>query len=69
MWLSSKSLDKEYQETTILDLKEPLKLRNIIIPFSKFSKTQEYIYYGSEKIPFKERHLLYQKIFKNEFTE
>ena len=65
--MSSKSTDKEYQKIPIQDLEEPLKLKNIIIPFSKFSKSEKFIYYGHEKIPFHERHPVYQTLLKKEF--
>ncbi len=67
--MSSKSTDKEYQKIPIQDLEEPLKLKNIIIPFSKFSKSEKFIYYGHEKIPFHERHPVYQTLLKKEFIE
>ena len=67
--MSSKSTDEEYQKIPIQDLEEPLKLNNIIIPFSKFSNSEQYIYYGHEKIAFSERHPVYQVIFKSEFAE
>ena len=43
----------------------------IIIPFSDFgiSKNPSYIYNGDEDINFKERHLIYQKLFLDEFRE
>ncbi len=67
--MSSKSTDKKYQKIPIQDLEKPLKLNNVIIPFSKFSKTEEFIYYGYEKIPFSERHPVYQTLLKREFAE
>lgn len=67
--MSSKSQDKKLQEIPIYDEEERLKLKNLIIPFSKFSRPEEYIYYGHEKIPFKKRHSAYQAILKHEFAE
>ncbi len=67
--MSSKSTDKKFQKIPIQDLEEPLQLNNVIIPFSKFSKSEEFIYYGHEKIPFQERHPVYQTLLKREFAE
>ena len=67
--MSSKTLDKKLQEIPFLNIEEPLKLKNLIIPFSKFSSPKKYIYYGHEKIPFKERHVAYQTIIRLEFAE
>ncbi|UCC20138.1 MAG: hypothetical protein JSV62_02320 [Promethearchaeota archaeon] len=67
--MSSKSLDKKQKEIQIINLEEPLRLRNFIIPFSKFSNPEKYIYYGYEKIPFHERHPIYQVILRNEFVK
>ena len=69
--MSSKSIDKKFQG--ILDqeieLEEPLNFNKIIIPFSKFYKPTQYIYYGNEKIPFNKRHPIYQAILRNEFAD
>ncbi|MFX0021522.1 MAG: hypothetical protein ACFE9S_04300 [Candidatus Hermodarchaeota archaeon] len=67
--MSSKSTDKKYQKIPIHDLEEPLKLNNVIIPFSKFSNSEVFIYYGYEKMPFSERHPIFQAILKREFIE
>ena len=61
--------DKKLQDILIFDEEEHLKLKDLIIPFSKFSKPEEHIYHGHEKIPFKKRHSDYQAIFRHEFTE
>jgi hypothetical protein len=66
--MSSKSTDKKYQKIPIQDLLEPLKLKTAIIPYSKFSKTEKFIYDGHEKIPFHERHPVYQTLMKKEFA-
>jgi hypothetical protein len=66
--ISSKSLDKKTQEIPILQIDQPLQVKNIIIPFSQFAKTENFIYYGHEKIPFHQRHPVYQEILKQEFT-
>ncbi len=67
--MSSKSSDKDYQKMQVQGLEEPLKLTPFIIPFSRFSKSEKFIYYGSEKIPFHERHPVYQSLMKKEFAE
>jgi hypothetical protein len=46
-----------------------LDYSKVFIPFSEnsvFTKT-EYIYFGNESIPFKERHPEYQELFIHEF--
>ena len=67
--MSSKSAEKKIEEIPVQDVDEPLKLKNVIIPFSKFSKTEKFIYYGHEKIPFHKRHPIFQAILRNEFVE
>ena len=54
-----------------IDVEKPVNFRNIVINFSEFSKSENlgYIYFGDEKISFRERHLLYQSIIRNEFAE
>ncbi|MFX0005440.1 MAG: hypothetical protein ACFFA7_06245 [Promethearchaeota archaeon] len=66
--MSSKSTNKKYQKIPVQDLPEPLKLNNVIIPFSKFSNSEDFIYYGHEKIPFSERHPVYQTLLIIEFA-
>ena len=67
--MSSKSTGKKYQKIAIQDSIEPLKLKTVIIPYSNFSKTEKFIYYGHEKIPFHERHPVYQTLLKKEFAD
>jgi len=67
--MSSKSQDKKLQDIPNYDEEEHVKLKNLIIPFSKFHKPEEFIYYGHEKIPFKKRHSDYQAILRHEFAE
>ena len=52
-------------------IEKPLNLKHSVISFSKIctSKNPCYIYSGNEKVAFGERHPIYQKIFKKEFTE
>ena len=58
--MSSKSTEKKPQIISVSDVEEPLKLKNVIVPFSKFGNSIQYIYCGNEKIPFRERDPLYQ---------
>ena len=50
---------------------ESINFNNFVIPFSEFgdSKKPSYLYNGHEKVSFKKRHLVYKKIFLNEFVE
>ncbi len=63
-------IDKIFQERfEPTDQQLILDYSKVFIPFSEnfvFTKT-EYIYFGNENIPFKERHLEYQKLFMYEF--
>ena len=67
--ISSKSFDKKNQEIHMLEIEEPLQVKSIIIPFSEFAKTGNFIYFGHEKIPFHQRHPIYQEILKHEFIK
>ena len=67
--MSLKSTDKKFQNEHYQNLEKPLKFNNIIIPYSTFSKPEKFIYYGYEKIPFHERHPVYQTIMKKEFAD
>ena len=67
--MSSKSTEKKPQIISVSSVEEPLKLKNAIVPFSKFGHSIQYIYNGNEKIPFRERDPLYQTILKREFAE
>ena len=51
-------------------LKKPLDLKRLVIHLSEFckSKSPSYIYSGTEKIPFGEKHPDYQSILKKEFS-
>ncbi|MFX0083805.1 MAG: hypothetical protein ACFE94_18805 [Candidatus Hodarchaeota archaeon] len=55
-----------YNET---EKEDSINFDEIIIPFSKFGKSQstEYIYCGDEKTKFNERHPIYRKVLLNEF--
>ncbi|MFX1500760.1 MAG: hypothetical protein ACFFDH_07325 [Promethearchaeota archaeon] len=66
----SKTLDKKFEEIIEEDIiKQPINLKKFIIPFSEFGRSEKYIYFGTEKIPFRERDPTYQMILKNEFTK
>ncbi|MFX1377904.1 MAG: hypothetical protein ACFFA4_02325 [Promethearchaeota archaeon] len=67
--MSSKSSEKKHQKIPIQDLEQPLKLTNAVIPFSKLTIPEKFIYYGYERIPFHERHPVYQTLIKREFAE
>jgi hypothetical protein len=45
-------------------------LSNCVIPFSSLSKNKKtsWIYFGNEKISFKERHPEFRMILRNEFS-
>lgn len=68
--MSSKTLNKKFEDIIREDIIQvPVNLKNLIIPFSEFGRSTEYIYFGYEKIPFKERHPIYQMIITNEFNK
>ena len=54
-----------------IDVEQPVNFRNFVINFSDFSPSEKlgYIYFGDEKISFRERDLLYQSIIRNEFAD
>lgn len=45
-------------------------LSNCVVSFSSLSKNKQtsWIYFGNEKIPFKERHPVFRMILRNEFS-
>lgn len=69
--MSPKLVKKKYEE--VLDYgilkKDPHNLKSAILSYTNFGKTEEFIYDGNEKMPFHERHLLYQSILRNEFMD
>ncbi|NVM34412.1 MAG: hypothetical protein HWN81_02375 [Candidatus Lokiarchaeota archaeon] len=68
--MSSKTLDKKFEDNIEESIaKQPVNLKEFVIPFSEFIRSEKYIYFGSEKIPFKERHPVYQVILRNEFAK
>ena len=71
--VSSKSIDKDQTNLNGRDFNGQARVnfKQIIIEFSSFGKSEKiaYIYYGNEKIPFRERHPIYKIIFRNEFAE
>lgn len=68
--MSSKSEKEKYED--ILDYgilrEDPLNLKLAILSYTSFSKSEKFIYDGHERIPFQERHPIYQAILRNEFT-
>jgi len=68
--MSSKTLDKKFEDNIEEDIvKQPVNLKEFVIPFSKFGRSEKYIYLVFEKIPFNERHPVYQIILRNEFAK
>ena len=67
--MSSKTIDKNIREIENIEIEEPLKLKDAIVPFSNFGSSIHYIYYGHERIPFQKRHPIYQIIFREEFCD
>ncbi len=68
--MSFRTLDKKIDDIIDEDIiTQPINLKRFIIPFSEFGKSEKYIYLGFEKIPFKDRHPVYQLILKNEFVK
>jgi len=65
--MSSNIKKRKYQEP-----EEPIEgnfdVKTVIFPFSLLpGKRELYIYTGEEKIPFRERHPVYQELFLSEF--
>ena len=73
--MSSKSVDKEQEQANLggrdFISKAPVNFKHLVIEFSNFGKSEKihYIYIGNEKISFRDRHPIYQTIFRNEFAE
>jgi len=71
--MSSKILEKKYQDITRLEITEEriVNLKTAVISFSQLSgkPRTEFIYTGKEKIPFNDTHPVYQTILRHEFTE
>ena len=66
--MSSKSIDKKFVKIDEFKDEEYFDLKCVIIPLSLvFLKTEQFIYDGTEKIPFSKRDPLYKKILNNEF--
>jgi hypothetical protein len=67
--MSSRAIDKRNHENEY-EITQPVQLKDIIIPYSRFYGNQvRFIYSGEEKIPFQKRHPLYKIIMLNEFRE
>ena len=71
--MSSKTSDKKYQKIVEpeITIEKPSNLKKAVFSFSQvFSSSNiTYIYTGEEKIPFKERHPVYQALLKSEFRD
>lgn len=66
--MSSKSIDKKIVEIDEFKDEEYFDLKRVMVPFSLvFLKDEQFIYDGTEKIPFSKRDPLYKKILNNEF--
>ena len=69
----SSDVEKKSYIVPIYDIikEETLNLNKIIIPFSNFGESRGpiYIYNGNENIPFRKRHLIYQTLLRNEFSD
>ena len=48
---------------------EPLNLKGAILSYNNLKKPERFIYNGHEKMPFSERHPVYQAVLINEFTK
>lgn len=67
--MSSKSIEKKFIEFEQKE-EEYFDLKRVIIPFSLvFLKSEQFIYNGTEKIPFSKRDPLYKAIFLQEFRD
>ena len=71
--MSLKSVDKGVFDINERDdiFEEFFSLKDLVISFSEVfgSEKPQHIYSGSEKIPFKKRHPVYQAILKKEFAK
>jgi len=66
--MSSEIKKRKYQEPEE-PTEENFDVKTLILPFSLLpGKKEEFIYTGGEKIPFRERHPVYQELFLGEFT-
>ena len=68
--MSSKSQDKNFHREIVYKAEDYINFDEIVVSFSKIEshKSIGYIYNGSEKIPFRQRHPIFQNIFRNEFS-
>jgi len=69
--LSFESKDKKYENVIDQDVleKKEIDLKNAVVKFSKFHNAEEFIYFGTELVPFRDMHPLYKRIMLNEFAE
>ena len=67
--MSSKSIEKNFVEIEQKE-EEYFDLKRVVIPFSLvFLKNEQFIYNGTEKIPFSKRDPLYKAIILHEFSD
>ena len=67
--MSSKSIEKKFVEIEQKE-EEYFDLKRVIVPFSLvFLKGEQFIYNGTEKIPFSKRDPLYKTILLQEFSD
>ncbi|MHA1987205.1 MAG: hypothetical protein ACW98D_11240 [Promethearchaeota archaeon] len=68
--MSSKSIVKKFVKIDEFTDEEYFDLKRVIIPYSLvFLKGEQFIYNGTEKIPFSKRDPLYKTILLNEFKD
>lgn len=66
--MSSKSIEKKFVEIEQKE-EEYFDLKRVIIPFSLVFQGEQFIYNGTEKIPFSKRDPLYKTILLQEFSD
>ncbi|MCK4780236.1 MAG: hypothetical protein KAT57_08610 [Candidatus Lokiarchaeota archaeon] len=69
--MSFESKDKKYENVIDQDVleKKEIDLKNAVVNHSKFHNAEEFIYFGTELVPFRDMHPLYKRIMLNEFAE
>ena len=69
--MSFESKEKKYKNVIDQDVleEEEIDLKKAVVNFSKFHNAEEFIYFGTELVPFRDMHPLYKRIMLNEFAE
>jgi len=69
--MSSKLEKEKYEDVLDYSIlrEDPLNLKLAILSYTHFSKSEKFIYDGHERMPFLERHPIYQSVLRNEFPE